>query len=75
MLIKTQHNLIPAEAKAHTVVVEDDFKNPIFVATHLAEGIIYSAVGDKDFATVLKMAGVETPAPTVNELPPPPKTN
>jgi hypothetical protein len=73
MLVKTQHNLIPAETKAHTVVIEDDLKNPIFVATHVAEGIVYSAVGDNDFATVLKMAGVTTPAPTVNELPPPPK--
>lgn len=73
MLVKTQHNLIPAEAKAHTVVIEDNLKNPIFVATHVAEGIIYSAVGDSDFATVLKMAGVDTPAPTVHELPPPPK--
>jgi hypothetical protein len=73
MLVKTQHNLIPAEAKAHTVVVEDNLKNPIFVATHVAEGIVYSAVGDSDFATVLKLAGVDTPAPKVNELPSPPK--
>lgn len=73
MLVKTQHNLIPAEAKAHTVVIEDDMKNPIFVATHVAEGIIYSAVGDSDFATVLKMSGVDTPAPTVSEVPLPPK--
>lgn len=73
MLVKTQHNLIPGEAKAHTVVVEDDLHNPIFVATHVAEGIVYSAVGDSDFATVLKLAGVETPAPKVNELPLPPK--
>jgi hypothetical protein len=71
MLVKTQHNLIPAEAKAHTVVVEDDLRNPIFVATHVADGIIYSAVGDSDFATVLKMAGVETPPPNVSEMPPP----
>ena len=73
MLVKTQHNLMPAEAKAHTVVIEDDLQNPIFVATHVADGIIYSAVGDADFATVLKMAGVTTPPPKVNELPPPPK--
>ena len=73
MLVKTQHNLIPAEAKAHTVVIEDDLQNRIFVATHLADGIVYSAVGDADFATVLKLAGVPTPAPKVHELPPPPK--
>lgn len=41
MLVKTQHNLIPAEMQAHTVVIEDNLKNPIFVATHVAEGIIY----------------------------------
>lgn len=74
MKVKTQHNLIPAEQKAHTVVIEDDLKNPIFVATHIAEGIIYSSVDDKDFAVVLGMAGVTTPAPEVTELPPPPKS-
>jgi hypothetical protein len=73
MLVKTQHNLMPAEMKAHTVVIEDDMKNPIFVATHVADGIMYSAVGDSDFATVLKMANVDTPPPTVHEVPPPPK--
>ena len=72
MLVKTQHNLLPFETKAHSIVIEDDLKNPIFVATHLADGIVYSAVGDNDFATLLKMVGVVTPPPTVNEIPPPP---
>lgn len=73
MLVKTQHNLIPAEMQAHTVVIEDNLKNPIFVATHVAEGIIYSAVADADFATVLKLAGVETQPPKVNDIPLPSK--
>lgn len=59
MLVKTQHNLIPKETSAHSVVIEDDMKNPIFVATHLADGIIYSAVGDDDFKEVLKLVGVD----------------
>lgn len=70
MLVKTQHNLIPADAKAHSVVIEDDLGNPIFVATHIAEGILYSAVGDSDFKTVLNMVGLDN-APTVKELVPP----
>lgn len=62
MLVKTQHNLIPKETPAHSVVIEDDLHNPIFVAAHLADGIIYSAVGDDDFAEVLKLvAGAEAP--------------
>lgn len=72
MLVKTQHNLLPSEIKAHSIVIEDDLNNPIFVATHLADGIVYSAVGDNDFATLLKMVGVVTPPPKVNEIPPPP---
>lgn len=68
MLVKTQHNLIPATTKAHSVVIEDDLGNPIFVAAHLADGIMYSAVGDSDFAAALKVAGISTPAPQVREL-------
>lgn len=67
MRVKTQHNLIPAEQKAHSVVIEDDLGNPIFVATHLVDGILYSAVGDDDFRTVLNMVGLNN-APVVKEL-------
>lgn len=70
MLVKTQHNLIPSDHKAHSVVIEDDMGNPIFVATHLVDGILYSAVGDGDFKTVLKMVGLDN-APVVRELVPP----
>lgn len=67
MLIKTQHNLAPKETAAHSVVIEDDLSNPIFVATHLADGIIYSAVGDADFNEVLKLVGAQD-GPTVTHL-------
>ena len=67
MLIKTQYNLSPQDTPAHSVVVEDDLQNPIFVATHLAEGIIYSSVGDSDFKEVLKLVGISG-APSVDHI-------
>jgi hypothetical protein len=70
MLVKTQHNLMPHDEKAHSVVIEDDMGNPIFVATHIADGILYSAVGDNDFKAVLNMVGLDN-APTVKILVPP----
>jgi hypothetical protein len=70
MLIKSQKNLVPTETIAHSVVIEDDMHNPIFVATHVADAIAYAAVGDADFKRVLKLAGVDN-APTVFELLPP----
>ena len=70
MLIKSQKNLVPAETAAHTVVIEDDMGNPIFVATHVADGIAFASVGDDDFKNVLNLAGVEN-APTVFDIMPP----
>ena len=70
MKVKSQKNLVPSETIAHTVVIEDDMQNPIFVAVHVADAIAYASVGDGDFKRVLKLAGIET-APTVVELPPP----
>ena len=70
MLIKSQKNLVPSETVAHTVVIEDDMHNAIFVAVHVADAIAYASVGDVDFKQVLKLAGVDN-APTVFELPPP----
>lgn len=67
MRVKTQHNLMSKETAAHGVVIEDDLHNPIFVAAHIADGIIYSAVGDNDFKEVLKLVGVDG-APTVRRL-------
>jgi hypothetical protein len=69
MLVKTQHNLQAKETAAHGVVIEDDLSNPIFVAVHLADGIMYSAVGDVDFKDALALAGVPN-APIVREIPP-----
>ena len=68
MLVKSQHNLTPTEKEAHSVVIEDDMQNPIFVATHIGGGILYASVGDPEFAAALMAAGVKTPAPTVREV-------
>jgi hypothetical protein len=70
MLIKSEQNLVPTQTKAHTVVIEDDMRNPIFVATHIADGIVYSSVGEKEFKDVLKLAGLAN-APAVTEVLPP----
>jgi hypothetical protein len=70
MLIKCQHALQPTEQQAHSVVVFDDKNNPLFVAMHLADGIVYSSLGEKDFQVVLELVGIEK-APTIVEIPPP----
>ena len=72
MLVKSQHNLIPSETKAHSVVIEDDMQNPIFVATHIGGGILYSSVGEPEFAGALAAAGVKQKAPKVTERKAPP---
>jgi hypothetical protein len=72
MLIKSQHTLQPAEQKAHSVVVYDDHNNPLFAAMHMADGIVYASLGENDFATVLKLVGIESP-PKIVEIPPAPK--
>jgi hypothetical protein len=69
MKVKTQKNLVDAVAEAHSVVIEDDMGNPIFIATHVGEGIAYSMAGDPDFKSVLSLVGIDT-APTVREIPP-----
>lgn len=68
MLIKSEKNLVPTATPAHSVVIEDDLRNPIFVAVHLADGIMYSSVGDKDFEKALQFAGIETGAPRVIDI-------
>lgn len=70
MLIKSQKNLVDTETKAHSVVIEDDLRNPIFVATHIGDGIAYSMVGDPDFQAVLRLVGIDS-APAVINIPPP----
>jgi len=59
MRVKTQHNLQPTDQKAHSVVVEDDKGNPLFVAIQVDEAIVYSTVGEKDFHTMLRALGIE----------------
>lgn len=68
MIVKTQCHLVPAETKAHSIVVQDDMGNPLFAAVHMAQGIIYSSIGEKDFPAVLRMVG-ETP-PQIIEMSP-----
>jgi hypothetical protein len=58
MLVKTQHGLQPAEQKAHSVVVEDDLGNPLFVAIQVDEAVVYSTVGEKDFHPMLRALGI-----------------
>jgi hypothetical protein len=59
MLVKTQHSLQPSERKAHSVVIEDDLGNPIFVAIQVDEAIVYSTPGEKDFHSLLRALGIE----------------
>ncbi len=58
MRVNTQHNLQPTEQKAHSVVVEDDLGNPIFVALQVDEAIVYSTPGEKDFHPMLRALGI-----------------
>lgn len=69
MIIESQHALIPSKVDAHNVVIRDDAGNPIFAAIHFADSILYSAVGDRDFASVLRLIVDEAP-PKVTEIPP-----
>lgn len=69
MIIESQHALIPHKINAHNVVIRDDAGNPIFAAIHFADSIVYSAIGNKDFASVLTLIVDESP-PKVTEFPP-----
>ena len=74
MLVKTQHRLQPAEQKAHSVVVEDELGNPIFVAIQVDEAIVYSTPGEKDFHPMLRALGIEKTV-VVSEFVPKPLQN
>ena len=74
MLVKTQHNLQPRETPAHSVIIEDDMGNPIFVAVQMTEAITCANVGDPNFQTVLQMLGVNKTV-TVTEFKPKPMQN
>lgn len=74
MLVRTQHKLQPLDVPAHSVVVEDDMGNPIFVAVQLPESIVCSNVGDSNFHDILRMLGVDKKV-TVTEFKPKPVQN
>jgi len=74
MHIKTQYKLQPTEQKAHSIVVEDDLGNPIFVALQLDEAIVYSTPGEKDFHSILQALGINKTV-AVSEFKPKPIEN
>lgn len=74
MLVKTQHSLQPVEQKAHSVVVEDDLGNPIFVAIQVDEAIVHATAGDKEFHSLLRALGI-TKTVVVSEFKPKPIQN
>lgn len=69
MIVDAQHALIPQKINAHSLIVRDDAGNPIFAAIHFADSIVYSSVGNKDFASVLRLIVDEEP-PVVKEISP-----
>lgn len=71
MRVKLQHNLQPHEQRAHSVIVEDDLGNPIYVALQHDDHIICSHVGDDDFHNLLRVLGVDKTV-VVNDLTPKP---
>lgn len=69
MKVKSEHNLQPAEHKAHTVIVEDDAGNPLFAATYYADGIVCASIADPDFAAVLRLVNSSVSPPKIIEIP------
>jgi hypothetical protein len=74
MRVKTQHCLQPVDIAAHSVVLEDDLGNPIFVAVQLKDSIVYSSAGDSDFHSMLSTLGINKTV-TVSEFKPKPAKN
>jgi hypothetical protein len=72
--VKLQHNLQPHEQKAHSIVIEDDAGNPIFVALQLDESIVYADAREPDFHAMLRAAGVDKTV-AVTEVRPKPMQN
>lgn len=69
MKVKAEHDLQPSEHKAHSVIVEDDSGNPLFAATHFADGIVCASITDPDFASVLQLVSNGTLPPKIIEIP------
>jgi hypothetical protein len=72
--VKLQHKLQPSEHSAHSVILEDDMGNPIFVALQVDDRIIYGTAGEPDFQALLKALGVDKQL-VINDLTPKPIEN
>jgi len=59
MRVKSQHFLQPTVTDAHSVVLEDNAGNIIFVAVEGDDhSIITATAGDPDFAGIVKALGI-----------------
>lgn len=74
MRVKIQHKLQPSSHEAHSVILEDNLGNPIFVALQLDDQIIYAEAGAPEFYAMLKALGVDKTV-VVNEVQPKPIQN
>lgn len=68
MEIKSQKNLVESITQAHSVVVNADDGDPIFVAVHIGDSIMCAIIGDTNFEKTLQYAGINR-APKVLNLP------
>lgn len=60
MLVKSQHYLQPTVTDAHSVIVEDNFGNIIYVAVEADGGNIVTAqAGEPEFQPLLKALGID----------------
>ena len=60
MRVKSQHFLQPTVTDAHSVVLEDNAGNIIFVAVESGDhSIVTATAGDKDFAGLVKALGID----------------
>jgi hypothetical protein len=60
MLVKSQHYLQPTVSDAHSVIVEDNFGNIIYVAVEADGGNIVTAqAGEPEFEPLIKALGID----------------
>ena len=60
MRVKSQHFLQPTVTDAHSVVLEDNAGNIIFVAVEGDDhSIVTATAGDKNFAGLVKALGID----------------
>jgi hypothetical protein len=72
--VKLQHKLQPSEHAAHSVILEDDLGNPLFVALQMDDRIVYATAGESDFHALLQALGADKPL-VIKELTPKPIEN